>query len=166
LNPEQNQPMNQMGILLAGGAYETLQCKDEQIWPWIIQEHLKVNKGYPWMKSVLCSALQQNIYNNHNVTCSIKLRTAKAGLGKPWAEVALWTPPEIGVLKSPALVPPPEPLPPGVVIVDHDIPVCIGSCKSSLSLLSEWLKFSFRITKIHPSKPLKCQWQTLFDHHL
>lgn len=39
-------------------------------------------------------------------TCSIRLRTAKAGLGKPWAEVALCTPPEMGVLKSPALVPP------------------------------------------------------------
>lgn len=85
------------------------------------------------MKSVQGSVLLLNIYKNHHFTCSIKLRTAKAGLGKPWAEVALWTPPEIGVLKSPARVPPPDPLPPGVVIVDHDMPVCIGSCASSLS---------------------------------
>ena len=47
----------------------------------------------------------------YRLTCSIKLRTASAGLGKPWAEVALWTPPEIGVLNSPALVLPPVPLP-------------------------------------------------------
>nr|GMC73031.1 hypothetical protein Iba_chr03bCG17150 [Ipomoea batatas] len=33
------------------------------------------------------------------------------GFGKPWAEVALCTPPDIGVLKSPALVPPPTVLP-------------------------------------------------------
>lgn len=46
-------------------------------------------------------------------TCSIRLRTAKAGRGKPWAEVALCTPPEIGVLKSPARVPPPATIPPG-----------------------------------------------------
>lgn len=32
-NPVQNQPKNQMDILLVGGAFETLQCKDEQIWP-------------------------------------------------------------------------------------------------------------------------------------
>nr|GMC71517.1 hypothetical protein Iba_scaffold33694CG0040 [Ipomoea batatas] len=34
-----------------------------------------------------------------------------SGFGKPWAEVALCTPPDIGVLKSPALVPPPTVLP-------------------------------------------------------
>ena len=35
----------------------------------------------------------------------MRLRTAKAGLGRPCAEVALCTPPDIGVLKRPALVP-------------------------------------------------------------
>ncbi|KAF5816926.1 hypothetical protein HanRHA438_Chr02g0048291 [Helianthus annuus] len=42
----------------------------------------------------------------------MRLRTAKAGLGKSWTEVALCTPPEIGVLNSPALVPLPPPPPP------------------------------------------------------
>lgn len=40
-----------------------------------------------------------------NRACSIKFRTAKAGGGKPWANVALCTPPEIGVLNRPALDP-------------------------------------------------------------
>lgn len=35
----------------------------------------------------------------------MRLRTAWAGWGRPWADVALWTPPEIGVLKRPALDP-------------------------------------------------------------
>ena len=38
----------------------------------------------------------------------MRLRTAKAGLGRPCAEVALCTPPDIGVLKRPALVPLPD----------------------------------------------------------
>lgn len=36
-NLVQNQPENQMDILLVGGAYETLQCTNEQILPWITE---------------------------------------------------------------------------------------------------------------------------------
>lgn len=43
------------------------------------------------------------------------MRTAKAGGGKPWAKVALCTPPDIGVLNKPAL----DPLESGVVLVDE-----------------------------------------------
>lgn len=151
----QNQPENQMDILLAGGAYETLQCTNEQIWPWIIEAKGNWNliKGF-WEctnRTRFSFTVEYTIiihwkfYKKHQqLTCSIKLRTAKAGLGKPWAEVALCTPPEIGVLKSPALVPPPDP--PGVVIVDHDISIGDGSYWSS-SELSEWVKFSFRMKK-------------------
>jgi len=48
-------------------------------------------------------------------TCSIKLRTAKAGGGKPCAKVALCTPPDIGVLNKPAL----DPLESVLVLVDE-----------------------------------------------
>jgi len=45
----QNQPENQMDILLVGGAYETLQCTNEQILPWIIEGkgNEKLIKGNP-----------------------------------------------------------------------------------------------------------------------
>ena len=48
-------------------------------------------------------------------TCSIKLRTAKAGGGKPCAKVALCTPPDIGVLNKRAL----DPLESVLVLVDE-----------------------------------------------
>ena len=88
------------------------------------------------------------------VTCSIRLRTAKAGRGKPWAEVALWTPPEIGVLKSPALVPPPAPLDWGCIGV-----FVFGDTAATLSSLSRWFKSPFR----RQDMPLKL-WSSHLIH--
>lgn len=68
-------------------------------------------------------------------TCSIRLRTAKAGRGNPCAEVALCTPPEIGVLKSPALLPPLAPLPWGSTFLN---------LSKSFSLLLLWFESPFR----------------------
>jgi len=53
------------------------------------------------------------------------LRTAKAGGGRPWAKVALCTPPDIGVLNRPAL----DPLESVLTLVDEafcDLSAVIG----------------------------------------
>lgn len=76
-------------------------------------------------------------------TCSIRLRTAKAGRGNPWAEVALCTPPEIGVLKSPALVPPAAPFADG----DEKDMSKFNASLTFFSLLSDWFKLPFKTSK-------------------
>lgn len=144
----QNPPVNQMDILPFGGAYETWRCTNEQTEPKKRNTKKLVHKFHFWV------FFTRKRNRSREFTCSIRLRTANAGLGKPCADVALWTPPEIGVLKSPALDPPvPLPDPAGVDAV-------FGA--SSKLLLGLWvgLVLAFRMWK----KPSQQSWSSHFIH--
>ena len=106
---------------MASGAKSTNEPNGYPCLRWCIRDitvHKWANLAYTQLQSSVQSFLSFPLFclsfpkiKILGITCSIRLRTARAGRGRPWAEVALWTPPDIGVLNSPALVPPPVPLP-------------------------------------------------------